>query len=67
MIGACAFALLRPGQQFEQGGPGTFCAKEVGFVRSEVSGLDRNAQAHEAAIGHDDMAGALRAGGADIR
>ena len=59
MIGACAFALLQQGQQFEQGGPAECCAQLAAIVRGQVGGLDGQAQAHEAAIGHDDMAGAL--------
>jgi hypothetical protein len=59
MIGACALALLRQGQQFVQGDPGAFCAQHAGVVRGEVGGLDRKAEAHEVAIGHDDMARTL--------
>jgi hypothetical protein len=60
MIGACALALLCQGQQFEQGDPGAFCAQQGVVVRAEVGGLDRKAEAHEAAIGHDDVARPLR-------
>jgi hypothetical protein len=59
LIGAWAFALLQQGQQFEQSGPGECCAWQAAVVRSQVGGLDRDAQAHEAAVGHDDVAGAL--------
>jgi hypothetical protein len=60
MIGACACALLRQGEQFEQGGPGECCAQPAGVVGAEVGGLDGKAQAHEGAIGHDDVAGVVR-------
>ena len=60
MIGACLLTLRCQGEQLEQGVPGAFCAQQGGVVRVEIGGLDRNAEAHEAAIGHDDMARALR-------
>jgi hypothetical protein len=60
MIGTCALALLCQGQQLEQGDPGAFCAQKRVLVGAEVGGLGRNAKAHEAAIGHDDVARPLR-------
>jgi hypothetical protein len=59
MIGACSLTLLRQGQQFEQGGLAAFCAQQRGLVRAKVGGLDSKAKAHEAPIGHDDVARAL--------
>jgi hypothetical protein len=60
MIGACACALLRQGEQLEQGGPGECCAQAARVVRTEAGGLDREAQAHEATIAHEDVAGLVR-------
>src|SRR5215469_15898659 len=60
MIGACSLTLLSQGQQFEQGGSGVFCAQPGGDGRAQVGGLDRNAKAHEASIGHDNVARTLR-------
>jgi hypothetical protein len=57
MTGAWAFALLQQSKQFAQRSPGDCCAQQAAVVRSQVGGLNRKAQAHEGAIGHDDMAG----------
>jgi hypothetical protein len=58
--GTWVFALLQQSEQIEKGRSGELCADERRVVRTEVSGLDRDAQAHEFPIGHDDMAEALR-------
>ena len=53
------FALLQQSEQSEDAFSGELCAELRTAVCGKVSGLHRNAQAHEVAIGHDDMAGAL--------
>jgi hypothetical protein len=58
--GTWVFALLQQSEQIEKGRSGELCADEGRLARQEVRGLDRNAQAHEVPIGHDDMAGTLR-------
>ena len=60
MSGTWGFALPQQGEQIEKGRSGELCAKPRTAVGSEVGSLDRDAKAHEVAIGHDDMAGVLR-------
>ena len=58
-IGACGWALLQQGQQFEQGVPGEFCARPCGVVRVSLGCLDRDAKPQAIAIGHDDVTGVM--------
>jgi hypothetical protein len=58
-IGACGWALLQQGQQFEQGVPGEFCARPCGVVRVFLGCLDRDAKPQAIAIGHEDVTGVL--------
>ena len=59
MSGTWVFALLQQSEQSEDGFSGELCAELRTAVCGKAGGLDRNAQAHEVAIGYDDMAGAL--------
>jgi len=58
--GAWVFALLQQSEQSEDGFSGELCAESRRAVCGKVGGLDRNAEAHEIAIGHDNMARSLR-------
>ena len=58
MIGACGWALLQQGQQFEQGVPGESC-EAVRRGRGWLGRRDGDAQPQGAPIGHHDVAGAL--------
>lgn len=60
MSGTWLFALLQQGEQIENGPLGELCAEGGRLVRNEVRGLNRDAQSHEVAIGHEDVAGSLR-------
>jgi hypothetical protein len=60
MSGTWVFALLQLSEQGEDGFSGELCAELRTDVCGKVGGLDRDAQAHEVAIGDDDMAAALR-------
>jgi hypothetical protein len=60
MSGTWVFALLQQSEQSEDGFSRELCAELGTAVCGKVGGLDRDAQAHEVAIGYDDMAGALR-------
>ena len=59
MIDACGWALLPQGQEFEQAVPGEFWARARGVVRGWLGRRDGDAKPEGAAIGHDDVAGAL--------
>jgi hypothetical protein len=60
MSGTWVFTLLQQSEHSEDGFSGELCAELRTAVCGKVSGLDRDAQAHEVAIGYEDMAGALR-------
>ena len=60
MSGTWVFALLQQSEQGEDGFSGELCAELRTDVCGKAGGLDRDAEAHEVAIGYDDMAGALR-------
>jgi len=60
MSGTWIFALLQLSEQSEDGYSGELCAELRTDVCGKVGGLYRDAQAHEVAIGHDDMTGTLR-------
>jgi hypothetical protein len=62
--GTCV-ALLHKSQQTTNRFSGELCAQLDGIVHNQIGGLDRDAQAHEVAIGHDDMAGTLARMAAD--
>src|SRR5262249_46832610 len=47
-------------EQVGQGFSGELCAEPRRVRGGQAGGRDRDAQAHEVAVGHDDMAGALR-------
>jgi hypothetical protein len=59
VIGACGLALLRQGQQFEQGVPGESCARPRGIVRVQVGRRDGDTKPQGTPVGHDDVAGAV--------
>jgi hypothetical protein len=54
------FALLQQSEQIEDGFSGELCAEWRGGVLGEAGSENGDAQAHEVAVGDDDMAGALR-------
>jgi hypothetical protein len=58
--GAWVLALLQQSEQIKKGRSSELCADEGHLDRHEVSSLDRNAQAHEVSIGHENMARTLR-------
>jgi hypothetical protein len=60
MSGTWVFALLQQSEQGEDGFSDELCAERRTAVRGQVGGRNRDAQAHEVAIGDDDMAGASR-------
>ena len=60
MSGTWVFALLQQSEQGEDGFAGELCAERCTAVCGKVGGLHRNAQAHEVAIGDEDMAGTSR-------
>src|SRR5262249_9018210 len=53
-------ALLDQGQQIEQGRSGEFGARRRGAAGRKVGGQDGEAKPHEVAVGHEDVARALR-------
>src|SRR5262249_2086329 len=57
--GTWGFALLQQSQQIEKGRSGEWCAEAGDGLPGEAGGRDRDAQAHEVAVGHDDMTGTL--------
>jgi hypothetical protein len=54
------FVLLQESEQGADGFSGELCAKRGSAVCGKIGGLHRNAEAHEIAIGHDDMPRTLR-------
>ena len=58
-IGACGWALLQQGQQFEQGVPGELCARPRGVVRGSIGSRDGDAKPEGIPIGHHDVTRAL--------
>jgi hypothetical protein len=60
LSGTWIFALLQQSEQGEDGFSGELCAELRTAVCGKIGGLHWNAQAHEIAIGHDDMTGTLR-------
>src|SRR5215471_15430217 len=59
VAGTWAGALLHQGKQLSEGGPGELSAERRGGGPGQIRGLGGEAQPHEVAIGHDDVAETL--------